>query len=250
MAKRKRVTKGQYGDVRLAVEEQLGVWRMTPAETHRWLEDQVREKRPGFTRDRIPTLRTIQNWAAHVRPRDESSSWRLSDRDIDDPSLVLDTLGAVIMATDGRISSFTCREARLIESIARVCPDVVPADRWRLALDYIAREDDNETSDLDAFLALAPWRSYEAEDVYNELVEKGWISPPRGVTIELTAAHPQQPRPREADVEGELNRGAESGQYLDTVSDPVSDDARSVTVRHRTKSPRRSAAQDVTDGSE
>src|SRR5689334_5782673 len=77
---------------------------------------------------------------------------------IADASFTLLVLRAVIKQTDGR-SSLTAATARWVEAIHRVAPDLDPWNAYRLARLYVARADAGNTTNLDAWLAYAPWRS-------------------------------------------------------------------------------------------
>lgn len=87
----------------------------------------------------IPSLRTVQRVLADITP--SGGRWTFGPGEVtpgpDYDHLVLDTLGAVVTATEGRVASFTQDEADLIVRIRRARPDFDPFWAFRFARRYL-----------------------------------------------------------------------------------------------------------------
>ena len=132
--------------------------RYSPAEIHRRIIER-------FGTAAAPVLRTVENIAREVTPRDTSEAWRLAGTlanppaDPDDAAILLPVLAEVHQATEGQVQSVTRREADWIIRIRRAVADLPGWDAYLLARDYLARGERNEdTADLDWYLVMAPWR--------------------------------------------------------------------------------------------
>lgn len=136
-----------------------------------------------------PSLRTVQRYLAQ-RPERDRSPWSLGADRTGDPAPVLDALEAAIYSTKGRIRAVTIAEAGMVARIARATDYTttgLPApDLWRLARLYVARaaRSDN-TVDLDAFLALRPWKSPDDWQQYLDRVNAKWIPGLPPVVLEM-----------------------------------------------------------------
>ena len=117
------------------------------------IHEQLSSKRGGYT----GTLRSVQRAVADIKSKDPTAPWALTDAEPDEARAVLDVLGYVLYATKGRIHHFTLREAEWIARVRLTAPGLPKPEVWRLAGDYMLREDEKEDSyDLDAILALTP----------------------------------------------------------------------------------------------
>ena len=133
------------------------------------------DKDESFGKYGVPfELKTIQRHVKSLTPRDTSGRWSLGDADPDDARTVLDVLSAVIVASEGRITTFTIDEADWVLRVAKAAPGLRPFTVWATARFYMLRKANGEpTSDLDAFLAFAPWQSSEAGLHYMAAIAKG-----------------------------------------------------------------------------
>ncbi len=160
------------GDVQVAIDE-LALKGWGPTQIYKQLERQ-----PEFA-GRVPTSRTIQRRVNELALRDSSGPWSLADAKDDEAALVLPVLAAVIEGTEAQRVYVTQAEAERIVRIRRAVPDLLPTlDLMLLARVYLLREQQGmSTTDLDAFLAFAPWRSEDARERYRQALHFGWIKP-------------------------------------------------------------------------
>jgi hypothetical protein len=132
------------------------------AEVHRTLE---REFGPGAV-----SVRWIQALVDLVWTEDPSEPWTIGDAGSDDPTFILPTLGWLLSHTVWR-PHLRRGEARWVARVQRVAPDLHPEAVFFLARMYLARQEREEpTTDIDAYLALGPWRSEEAFTTYLDAV--------------------------------------------------------------------------------
>jgi hypothetical protein len=144
------------------------------AEILRELEEEVRSG--SLTADRVPGIRTIERWVKDTQPKDSSGRWRLSVVDAEDASFLLTVRAAVISGTDGRVRELTVATVGWLRAIHAVAPDLEPWSAHRLARSYLSRiEQEQDTGDLDAWLAFGPWRGMEAAAAYERAVREGWV---------------------------------------------------------------------------
>lgn len=149
--------------------ERLALDGFRPAEIHRRL--------PGLlgTND-VPTLRTVQNIARQVTPRDTSEDWGVATDASEDAAVLLPFLASITERTDGRIRRLTRNEAAMVARLLRAVPDLPAETAFRLARDYLGRmEHGQDAADLDAFLAFAPWRDEASAVRYYRAFQHGWI---------------------------------------------------------------------------
>jgi hypothetical protein len=66
----------------------------------------------------VPSVRTISDIAREMRG-DDSGVWRLEDTDALSAKLMMRMLNAIVRGTEGRITSFTRREAQLLPVVFR-----------------------------------------------------------------------------------------------------------------------------------
>ena len=74
----------------------------------------------------------------------------------------------MIADTDGRIDALSRDEATWIVALMKAVPDLAPMTAFLLAGGLVQG---HETSPLQEYLALAPWRSPENEKMYRRQVE-------------------------------------------------------------------------------
>ena len=126
--------------------------------------------------DDAPSLRTIQDIVREKSGPDPSGRWGLNDADPDDAALILPALADIIQETEGRRAYLTRAQAELIGRIRRVAPELNGWAVYRLARLYLFREGRGEPpSDIEGFLAFAPWRSQKQRDAYQRALENEWI---------------------------------------------------------------------------
>lgn len=160
------------GDVQAAIDDLiLKDWGATQIYNH--LDRQ--EKFAG----RVPTPRTIQRRVSELASRDSSGPWSLADAKDNEAALVLPVLAALIDGTEAQRVYVTQAEAERIVRIRRAVPDLLPTlDLMLLARVYMLREQQGmSTTDLDSFLAFAPWRSEDARERYHQALKSGLIQP-------------------------------------------------------------------------
>jgi hypothetical protein len=150
--------------------EELALNNWGPAQINRELQ-RIFPDRPG-----LPTLRTIQRIVKQVRPRDTSGSWRWHDDE--DPRPILDVLAVMVLRSEGRITSLTWAQVQWIRKVRKGAPDLPPETLFYCAEQYRAAEAERrDTSALDAFITLAPWRSKSARHWYDYAAKVAWIPP-------------------------------------------------------------------------
>ena len=126
--------------------------------------------------DEAPNVRTIQKRFKELRKMEteDSGRWSVADSPSDMAKLVLPALDAVITKTDGRRYFLTINEAKWIAKLCTIAPDLPPWTAYRLARLYILytyRGDTGaSTSDLDMYLAYAPWQGDEQAVAYIDAV--------------------------------------------------------------------------------
>jgi hypothetical protein len=147
----------------------------TPAQIYRYLDDQ-----PEFV-GRIPSQRTIQRIVREFRVNDLSDEWSISDSDPDDAAAVLHMLSQSIKSgfvDYGVGKGITKQEVFWYLHIKKIAPDLSFIQQQVLSNLYRIREQKkNPTNELDAYLALSPWRCDQDRDNYKDLVNRGRIPP-------------------------------------------------------------------------
>jgi len=116
---------------------------------------------------RVPkNIRTIRKYANQVRPSfislpvAASDQWNPAEDRTGNPVLVLAMLRELIEWTSGSITQISHENAARVVTLAPVVQDLTFQDLWLLVVQYEERKAAGEgTDDLDALLALAPWRS-------------------------------------------------------------------------------------------
>src|SRR6266571_2388636 len=145
-----------------------------------WSATQIHRKleQAGTYGGRLPTLRTVQRIVSERTPRDKSGPWTMQDAG-PDARTVLDVLAAAIEQTEGRVTTVSRDEAAWVVRLSQVTSGLWPYELWQLARLYVGRVSRGESaSDLEAFLAYAPWRDGEAGwQRYDGAVDAGWLRP-------------------------------------------------------------------------
>jgi hypothetical protein len=158
---------------RRAYELALDGW--TAAEIDRELQRLV--DAGTLPRDSVRGLRSIERLVGEVRPKDPSGRWRLSVAEGEDAPFLLATRVAVMEETGGRTRDISIGAVAWLRVIHVVAPDLEPPTAYRLARLYLSRmEREQDTGDLDAWLAFGPWRSPAAAAAYERAVDAEWIS--------------------------------------------------------------------------
>jgi hypothetical protein len=145
------------------------------SQIYRHLENEAKDDPAQL--GRVPTLRTVQRIVRDLVPADPSDRWTLAESDLHAIRPVLDALGVVIADSGGHVRSITRQFADWVVRIHRAAPDL---DAWEIV--WLARGYQQEigldrpTDYLDAFLALAPWRSGYGYRRWLK-VEQSWIWP-------------------------------------------------------------------------
>jgi len=122
-----------------------------------WAPAEIRRELESLGCSPVPTLPTIRDIVRENTPNDPSAPWTLGNSGSGEARLVLDVISYVLYATKGRIDHVTVRQAEWITRIRQAAPGLPNPEVWRLALDYMLREDaEEDTRDLDAILAFTP----------------------------------------------------------------------------------------------
>lgn len=167
---------GPPAEVMAAVAEALDEGHDTPAAMLAALSRRWPGGLPGYE-GALPDQRTVRRWIARVATGDDSGPWALTpEANPDDACAVLDVLHAVIERTEGRVTSFSTREAAWIAIIARTVPVMTPWGAYITARSYIRREARGEpVDDLDAMLGFL--RTGD-DDGYQRALDAGWLREP------------------------------------------------------------------------
>ncbi len=162
------------------------IWELIPKRTsaraiRKQLEEDVNEGSAKFKLNDIPSLRTVQNIVADLKPPKTSDPWSLADVGTDEAALVMPVWREVVDYTQGEVSYLTKAEAKWIVRIRRVAPKLYPdgLSFWHiylLAREYVLLTDRKKpTTGPDVFLAYAPWESLKAALLYEEAVRNRLI---------------------------------------------------------------------------
>lgn len=137
--------------------------------------------------DRAPVKKTVERYVQKSTIVDASAPWSWTEAPRDQAALILPVLGAVLERTRGRVGSFTKEQAIWVERVRGATLDLGPWYVWRVAQAYqlaVQRGGDADRESLDALLAFAPWRSFEAAARFREWawrVHPGWFTRERFV---------------------------------------------------------------------
>ncbi len=118
-----------------------------------------------------PSARTVQAMVREIRSRPQSGPWRPWGVEPDDAAVVLGALAELMNESAGRVTEISQEDADWIIRLSRAgAGDLPPAVLHDLAIQYQLRGTAS-TSDLDALIAFAPWRSEGAFRRYKIAVE-------------------------------------------------------------------------------
>ena len=149
--------------------EEMAALGRTPAQIHRALLE-------NFDPSRVPTRRTVERYVRQLVADDDSSPWTLTPArpSPDDGRLLLETLAQVIDETAGSVTTISGDLAAWVIAVRRAVPDLLPWLAYRVARVYQARTTrETDRSDLDAWLAIGPWRGAEETQRYEAAVAQG-----------------------------------------------------------------------------
>jgi len=182
------------------------------------LENEALKGHANFSVTEIPSLRTVQNIVADLRPRESSGSWSLADANTDEAALVMPVWREVVEYTQGEVSHLTQAEAEWIVKIRRLAPELYPKGLsfWHiylLAREYVLLTDrEKPTTGPDAYLAYAPWESLKAALLYEEALRKKRI--PARLILDLKTEEAMRTK-EEAKVHEESMHEAHEGEEAD-----------------------------------
>ena len=141
----------------------------TPGQIYRALQ-----KRHPMTD--LPSIRTIQRAVQDLMKVDGSAPWTLTPITAGSGGgvLLLETLQEVITRTEGYVRVMSQDLAGWVLAVRQAAPDLPPWFAYRIARLYQARSSrEEDRSDLDAWLAFAPWRSPADRERYDYAVALG-----------------------------------------------------------------------------
>jgi len=123
-------------------------------------------------KDVVPAQKTIRDYVRRARLPKEEKVWTLAEaRDGTEARLVLETIAAINSYGD-RLIRPSVKEAYWIALLGKASPSLPPFERWRLAITYTLRlEHQEDTADLDLYLAFHPWTGGKKFDGYRRGIE-------------------------------------------------------------------------------
>jgi len=134
---------------------------------------------PGFSLE-VPELRTVQRIVQTVRDGDYSDQeiWSMGvNQDSLDAALVLDTLGEVLVGTEGRVKGFSNEQAKWLNRIRESTEGLSGWGAWIL-YKLSVEGNDYDSSGLDVLLGLKPWMDERRASELQKLIDSGSISAP------------------------------------------------------------------------
>ena len=143
-----------------------------------WSATQIQESLdndPHIKEEDIPSLRTIQRVVAELKVEDNSGTWDWGESN-EDIRPVLDVLRNVVTMTEGRVNSFTNREAKLVAKVREAAPNLYGEVVYFIVLEILRRKSKGASvHDIEGFLAFRPWENPELRRDYTETVRRKWI---------------------------------------------------------------------------
>jgi hypothetical protein len=128
------------------------------------------------------SLRTVHRVIAELRQSGTGGPWLIEDTDSQEEAKAILAVLAHVQEktgreTEGRYTVWPSRDvARLIAGIWRAAPNLARWPTYMLALLYQSRRAHGaSTTDLDYWLAFAPWRSPQHRERYDKAADSGWI---------------------------------------------------------------------------
>ena len=131
---------------------------------------------PGIS----PELRTVQRIVQTVRDGDYSDQeiWSMGvNQDSLDAALVLDTLGEVLVGTEGRVKGFSNEQAKWLNRIRESTEGLSGWGAWIL-YKLSVEVNDYQSSGLDVVLAIKPWMDKKRASELEKLIDSGSIPAP------------------------------------------------------------------------
>lgn len=198
---------------------------ITPAQIHQSIVEAKLDEKD------VPVLRTVERIVSE-EARDREAAWSLVDsRSARETRIILRVVKAVITWTEGRITSLTLREADHVLQVATSAPDLDEITVWRLAREYIRREDQGTTTlALDAYLSFTPWReevwrSHVKMWPYVRAVKSRAVPPPPRFLVRLVGPANASSAAIDA-VKGRIRvaAGADADDSIVDVPDSANDD--------------------------
>ncbi len=170
-------------DIReLAEDRFLRGW--TPTQVLRHLE-----QADGFAERHLPSRKTLQRWSNEIAPRDPSGAFDLNEvadsmGSAEVAERIADVLRETAIRTRGRIVSLTRREASFVAA-ARVMASDLPPWRAYVVARICARrvELKQPMTDVEQFLAFAPWRGDVAREIYRRSYTAGRVHIPSSALL-------------------------------------------------------------------
>ena len=157
-------------DVLSEIEDRLGRGR-SPRQIHGELSADQR-----FV-GRVPSIKTIWRKAKTFRPPAPDERWSLVTADPEEVAVVLPVF--VAMAKRDKVwqcAWVTKAQVHVLVRIAAAAPDLEPWAAYQIAERYVEWEElGNATLGLELGLGLAPWRSEEAADLLQHMLDAGLI---------------------------------------------------------------------------
>jgi len=114
------------------------------------------------------SARTVQDLVAEIRARPRSGPWQPWGVEPDDAAVVLGALAELMRMSLGMTTEISQEDAKWIIRLSRAgAGDLPPGYLHDLAIEYQLRGE-ADTSDLDALIAFAPWRSERSFQRYRD----------------------------------------------------------------------------------
>jgi hypothetical protein len=128
----------------------------------------------------LASYTTVRNIIDQL-PLEPEAPWTYSQENAAAATLILPVIAALVRKTRGQRASVTVEEAHWIVRVRTTAPDLPPYAAYQLASYYAMRTAFKKpTDDLDAILAFAPWRGWNAFREYQKAVQSKWIEQPAG----------------------------------------------------------------------
>lgn len=127
----------------------------------------------------MPDVRTVQRIISSIRLREDSGEkWSLVNNRVGlDSRLVLETLGEIIVGTEGRVDSLNLNEATWLNRIRESTEGLSGWGTWIL-YKLSVEANDYQSSGLDVVLGLKPWMDERRASELQKLIDSGSIPAP------------------------------------------------------------------------
>lgn len=136
----------------------------------------VRELAKDFPNDKLPSDRTVRALVANIKSKGHGQKlWLLERADGDDARLILEVLPAAIRDCNDLDPWLTEEQASWALRLRKAAPTLPAEVTWMLVRLYMGRvESDEDTRDLDAFLAVGPLIFGSGDDAGEEYFDAYW----------------------------------------------------------------------------